>query len=59
LLVDKLRQRKALAVAGLETPRWLPLRAEPTATALARLPDDFPWPAVLKPRTESGSRHTR
>ena len=39
LLVDKLRQQEALAVAGLETPRWLPLPAEPTAMALARLPD--------------------
>jgi hypothetical protein len=48
-LVDKLRQRQALAVAGVETPRWLALPAEPTAVALARLADDFPWRADRKP----------
>ena len=52
LLVDKLRQREALAGPPVAI-------AMPPPRLLARLPDDFPWPAVLKPRTESGGRIPR
>jgi biotin carboxylase len=58
VLVDKLSQRAALAAAGLAVPRCSPLPPGSPTEVIAGLPEDTRWPAVLKPRTESGSRHT-
>jgi biotin carboxylase len=58
-LVDKVRQRERLDAAGLVVPRWwsLDADAEPGA-AMETVAPDASWPLVLKPRSESGSRHT-
>jgi biotin carboxylase len=58
LLYDKLHQRDALRAAGLAVPRYWPIQPGRSATAVAALPDDIVWPAVLKPRAESGSHNT-
>jgi biotin carboxylase len=57
-LVDKARQRRVLAEAGLEMPTCMVLPTGPPRRALARLDPGLTWPVVLKPRSESGSRHT-
>jgi biotin carboxylase len=58
LLYDKLHQRDALRAAGSAVPRYWSIQPGRSATALAALPDDIVWPAVLKPRAESGSHNT-
>lgn len=56
--VDKLAQRQAMAVAGLDMPAVVELTLDGRARAeLARLAD-FPFPAVLKPRAGHGSLET-
>ncbi|HWH00546.1 MAG TPA: ATP-grasp domain-containing protein [Pilimelia sp.] len=52
-LVDKFRQRRLLAEAGVQATRCAVVGADPAA-ALARVG----VPAVIKPRTGAGSRHT-
>jgi D-alanine-D-alanine ligase-like ATP-grasp enzyme len=58
-LVDKVRQRERLTAAGLRGPRWWSLDAtlDPDA-AMEAIGPEASWPLVLKPRSESGSRHT-
>lgn len=58
VLADKLAQRAALARAGLPVPSAVEI-ADPTRPGTgARLRDAVRFPAVLKPRQGSGSRHT-
>lgn len=56
-LVDKVRQRDMLRAGGLEVPRYGAVPPGPADVALAGV-SDVGWPAVLKPRSESGSHHT-
>jgi len=56
-LVDKHLQRSALDAAGIEGPRHWLLPADAPAAATC-LDEEITWPAVLKPRAESGSHHT-
>jgi biotin carboxylase len=58
-LVDKVRQRERLSAAGLRGPRWWSVDATvgPEA-AMEAIGPEASWPLVLKPRSESGSRHT-
>ncbi|MBF6557728.1 MAG: ATP-grasp domain-containing protein [Acidimicrobiales bacterium] len=58
-LVDKVRQREMLSAAGLVVPKWWRLAADvgPEA-AMEVIGPESSWPLVLKPRSESGSRHT-
>jgi biotin carboxylase len=58
LLVDKVRQREALGAAGLPMPRHWNVPAGPSEQALAAVAADAVWPAVLKPRSETGSHNT-
>jgi biotin carboxylase len=58
LLVDKVRQRDALNAAGLPMPRYWAVPAGPSDQALAGVATDAVWPAVLKPRSETGSHNT-
>jgi biotin carboxylase len=57
-LVDKVRQRDMLCAAGIETPRYVIIRGGACAEDLSQAADAVSWPAVLKPRSESGSHHT-
>jgi biotin carboxylase len=57
-LTDKLQQRDALRQAGLQVPRYWSLEGPPIADPLASVPDDVAWPAVLKPRSATGSNNT-
>jgi biotin carboxylase len=57
-LTDKAEQRRALAGAGLAGPPLWPLPPGPVGPALASLSPEPEWPVVIKPRSESGSRHT-
>jgi biotin carboxylase len=56
-LVDKVRQRDMLRAGGVEVPRYWAIPPGPVDGALAGI-SDVGWPAVLKPRSESGSHHT-
>lgn len=56
-LVDKVAQRQALRAGGLEMPESRAVAPGPADKAL-RAATDIRWPAVLKPRAESGSHHT-
>jgi biotin carboxylase len=57
-LVDKLTQREALHLAGLAGPRFWAVPAGAGAAALAEISPQVHWPAVLKPRSETGSHNT-
>ncbi len=57
LLTDKLAQRHALQAAGLRVPRYWPVAGGPGRSAVDAVPD-VRWPAVLKPRSETGSHNT-
>jgi biotin carboxylase len=57
-LEDKLAQREALRAAGLPTPAAVALPADADRATAERLGSAIAYPAVLKPRRESGSWHT-
>ncbi len=57
-LVDKARQREVLRAGGLEVPRSWTVGLGSAAEGLAEIQDEVAWPAVIKPRSESGSHHT-
>ena len=57
-LQDKLAQRDALRAAGLPTPQVVALPADADRATVERLGSSIGFPAVLKPRRASGSRHT-
>ena len=57
LLVDKLRQRDALRAAGLTVPRYWALSSTSPRNDLAAFAREVRWPAVLKPRSETGSHN--
>lgn len=57
-LEDKLAQREALRAAGLPTPAAVALPADADRATVERLGSAIAYPAVLKPRRESGSWHT-
>lgn len=57
-LVDKCKQRRALAARGLAVPRCLEIPARRDRWFTSTLLGDATFPAVLKPRRGSGSRHT-
>jgi biotin carboxylase len=57
-LTDKIAQRDALRGAGLDVPRCVALGAGPARDEVAAVVDAVGWPAVLKPRSAQGSRHT-
>jgi biotin carboxylase len=56
-LVDKVHQRDALRAAGIAVPRYRPIPSGIGSDALAAV-SYVGWPAVIKPRSESGSHHT-
>jgi biotin carboxylase len=56
-LADKLFQRQALAAGGVWTPPVLALSTGDDPRTLAELAARAPYPAVLKPRVATGSRH--
>lgn len=57
-LVDKLPQRDAFRAAGLDGPRYWAVPGGPSESALSGVASDIAWPAVLKPRSETGSHNT-
>lgn len=57
-LSDKAVQRRALARAGLDGPGSWELSEGPVEEALRSATATARWPVVLKPKSESGSRHT-
>lgn len=57
-LADKAAQRRALRAARLDVPRLWAVPARRTGSAVADLVRRAHFPAVLKPRRGSGSRHT-
>lgn len=57
-LVDKAEQRTALDRAGIAGPGWSVLPGGSAGDAIASIPESLGWPLVIKPRSESGSRHT-
>ncbi|MCU1495371.1 MAG: hypothetical protein JWO62_3135 [Acidimicrobiaceae bacterium] len=57
-LVDKALQRETLSRAGLSMPRCFSVPPGGGGDAIAALDLDLAWPAVLKPRSAQGSRHT-
>ncbi len=57
-LVDKCTQRRALAAGGLAVPRCWEIPARRDRWFISTLLGDATFPAVLKPRRGSGSRHT-
>lgn len=57
-LVDKFLQREALRKAGLPSPRCWEVPAERDSAAVQALAALVEFPAVLKPRSGSGSQYT-
>jgi D-alanine-D-alanine ligase-like ATP-grasp enzyme len=57
-LTDKYAQRQALAQAGLATPACRILPADADLRQIMEICEDFPYPAVLKPRQGQSSRDT-
>jgi biotin carboxylase len=57
-LEDKLHQREAFRSAGLPTPGTVDLPVGADRAAVERLGGEIDYPAVLKPRSASGSWHT-
>ena len=57
-LVDKALQREVLGGAGVEVPACVVVPSGPARSALADVPETLVWPAILKPRSAQGSRHT-
>ena len=58
-LLDKVRQRAALAEGGLSVPRCTGVPHPATADAVAALIDRIDFPVVMKPRSGAGSQeHT-
>jgi biotin carboxylase len=57
-LVDKCEQRRALAAGGLDVPQCWEIPARRDRWFMSALLGDAVFPAVLKPRQGSGSRHT-
>jgi len=58
LLVNKCRQRVALAPAQVPGPGFWPVSADADPATRERLASALPYPVVLKPQEGSGSRHT-
>jgi biotin carboxylase len=58
-LADKVRQRAALAAAGVPGPRFWALEPGLDEPALAAVAAEIDYPAVLKPAAGSGSRGLR
>jgi biotin carboxylase len=56
-LVDKLHQRRALAAAGLPTPRVVEVAVADDASLVDEVASQLSFPVVLKPRRGSGSTH--
>jgi len=56
-LVDKLHQRKALAAAGLPTPRLVEIVASGDASLAGDVAAQVRFPVVVKPRRGNGSEH--
>ena len=57
-LTDKYEQRAALAAAGLAVPAFGTIPPDADDAAVAALAEEFPYPAVLKPRRGQASRDT-
>ncbi|MGH9047235.1 MAG: ATP-grasp domain-containing protein [Acidimicrobiales bacterium] len=57
-LADKMTQRQALDAGGLAVPRCREIPARRDRWALSTLVGELEFPAVVKPRCGSGSRHT-
>jgi len=57
-LTDKAVQRQVLRNAGLAMPACFVISPEHSATEIAGSWSEVGWPAVLKPRSAQGSRHT-
>ncbi len=57
-LVDKCEQRRALGAGGLDVPRCWEVPARRDRWFMSTLLGEAVFPAVLKPRQGSGSRHT-
>ena len=57
-LVDKALQRERLRAAGLPVPTCAVVPSGPTGSSLGARAETMSWPAVLKPRSAQGSRHT-
>ncbi|MFC5500801.1 acetyl-CoA carboxylase biotin carboxylase subunit family protein [Lysinimonas soli] len=57
-LTDKYQQRSALEAAGLAVPAFGTIPANADDAAIAALAEEFPYPAVLKPRRGQASRDT-
>ena len=58
LLVDKVHQRAALQAAGIDVPHFWPLDPRRPVDAIRQIAPQVAWPAVLKPRSETGSHYT-
>jgi biotin carboxylase len=56
-LSDKLLQRRSLRSAGVPTPDFGEVPAEPTNLDIDRLESEVGFPSVLKPRQGNGSRN--
>jgi predicted ATP-grasp superfamily ATP-dependent carboligase len=57
-LTDKHVQRAALAAAGLAVPAFAVIDADADDAVIAAIGEEFPFPAVLKPRRGQASRDT-
>lgn len=57
-LVDKVLQRERLRDAELDVPTCVAVPSGPAHEAIAAVESELSWPAVLKPRSAQGSRHT-
>jgi biotin carboxylase len=57
-LIDKARQREALAAGGLDVPLCRTIATGQPAGELASIEAEVGWPAILKPISAQGSRYT-
>jgi biotin carboxylase len=57
-LIDKVRQRRALAGAGIDIPACYLFRPGQSEPELSAVEAAVGWPAILKPRSAQGSRCT-
>ncbi len=57
-LLNKLRQRRALAAGGVPTPPFAGISAPYDAARYELDAEGATWPAVLKPQSSAGSRNT-
>ncbi len=58
LLTDKMAQRDALRIAGLEVPTTMPIQLPLDDSARQKIFADATFPSVLKPRMGEASRNT-